>query len=156
MNEDTLKKFNASLLVEAIYRNGSTWARISGKSMLPILFNRAIIKIILCPFKEIGIGDLVVFKAQDSVICHRLFKKINSGGGLFLKTKGDTASVFDPLVTESEIIGKVITFKKGWLHLNLNNPLSRLIGLFMGAGLPLAARLSFYWKTFKNNIWATS
>lgn len=58
-----------------------------------------------CQQKEPEVGDIISYKAQDTIITHRVIEKTDGG----YITKGDSNSVADPgIVKSKQIFGTVI------------------------------------------------
>lgn len=81
-----------------------------GMSMYPTLQDGKKYEVVL----DIGIvdvGDIIVFKYNDLVICHRVVKVLKSRRGhFFFKTQGDNCPIPDPFaVTPEMVVGKIET-----------------------------------------------
>lgn len=87
----------------------------SGNSMLPIIEDNSLIKVVFPG--QIGEGDIVLFydKRSDSIVAHRIIKIIN---GFFI-TCGDNFFIPDLEVTREQMIGKVIESEKYNIVTNL-------------------------------------
>jgi signal peptidase I len=99
---------------------------IKGNCMAPFIAsgNKGIIKRVST--EEVSFGDIIAFKKQGKVFVHRVvgLKRLNKKK-IFL-TKGDLNPLFDSLVEETNLIGKVIEVngrKKMFLH----SPLKEII-----------------------------
>lgn len=56
--------------------------------------------------RKLNVGDILVFYREDRIICHRIFKKQESGGFVFYQTKGDNNNDPDNYLIElHEVIG---------------------------------------------------
>ena len=56
--------------------------------------------------RDLNIGDILVFKREDKIIVHRIYKKYDSGKEVFFETKGDHNDNPDGyLIEENDIIG---------------------------------------------------
>lgn len=56
-------------------------------------------------------GDVVLFKASNTFIAHRIIRKV--GGGQFYITKGDNCATADAPVVRKDILGHVVGIKDG-------------------------------------------
>ncbi|MDP2157041.1 MAG: signal peptidase I [Nitrospirota bacterium] len=82
-----------------------------GFSMFPLIRtgDRIIIKSVRSP----ALGDVIVFKKNDELVCHRLRRIFVENGTTFLQTKGDNQFKPDEPITSSEILGKVVEIDRG-------------------------------------------
>lgn len=118
--------------------------------MFPMLRHDSLARVALCPWQDLHTGDIAVFKGEEGFICHRFFGKVRSNGSAFLKTKPDITYNFDPLINIDRFIGKVVSFKRGIFTMQVNNVVSRIIGLSLGCFLPLPALAYFHFKSLMN------
>ncbi len=60
-------------------------------------------------------GDVLVFRQQDrSLVAHRVLRIHHSGqAGPIFFTKGDNTPNFDPPLNASQIVGRVLSVKRG-------------------------------------------
>ena len=131
---------------ELLDSNSKIKLKVGGYSMYPVLKNGDIITINKCKINELKTGEIVVFKTRDKWIAHRLLK-IRNGNELMLITKGDTCKHKDPVFTEEDFAGKVISFSRKSKEVNLNNSFRKFVGIFI-------ARLSLVLTPlFILNLW---
>ena len=56
--------------------------------------------------RKLEIGNILVFRRENKIIVHRIYRKIKSGNYVFFETKGDNNKNSDGyLIEENEIIG---------------------------------------------------
>lgn len=83
-----------------------------GDSMLPTLVEGKIYKVE--PVAEGGVypNDIIVFKKNGRLICHRVKRIIQTRNGqFFIETKGDNCPMPDPFtVTFNTIVGKILEY----------------------------------------------
>jgi signal peptidase I len=99
---------NLSLgISEELLRNGVN-VRIAtrGSSMFPLI--RTGDRITISPDTDMKIGDLVVFRRNGAMVCHRLVKIFEKEGTTHYQTRGDTVWGLDDPVLRHELLGKVI------------------------------------------------
>ena len=60
-----------------------------------------------------ALGDVIVFKRNDELLCHRLRRIYMKNGVTFLQTKGDNQFKLDEPISQSDILGKVIEINRG-------------------------------------------
>ena len=94
-----------------------------GSSMFPLIRTRD--KITISPEKNPDIGDIIVFKRNDQMVCHRLVKVFERDGARYFQTRGDTHFSLDEPVLAAQILGKVTRIERG------NVSLMRRILLFV-------------------------
>ncbi|MDD5730493.1 MAG: hypothetical protein PHN57_05145 [Candidatus Omnitrophica bacterium] len=143
---------NSVLLEEAVSKNSCVWARVRGKSMLPVFGGYAVVCITESSFKDICVGDIAVYKKEEGLICHRVLSKLRLNGKLFLRTKADTGFHFDPLVEPQEVIGKIAALKIRNFKFKIDNLLSRVAGLFLAFFFPFIARSKFIFESLLRKI----
>lgn len=59
------------------------------------------------PAKDLKIGDLLLYKAGNQIVCHRLIRKDNPGGNYVLYTRGDLSLSAPEKITEEMLLGRV-------------------------------------------------
>ncbi len=146
MDSETIEVLSASLLEEILRKNTSVWAGVYGKSMCPAFGAGSKARVARCGAQDIHIGDIAVYKNENTVVCHRFYGKEIIKGRLFLKTKGDTVSSFDLLVSPEQLIGKVVAFKVRDFLMPVNNIPCRFAGFMIGFILPLIVKLHSLFK----------
>ncbi|GEM_PF-1436784 len=121
----------AVLLKESLQKGNTISVKISGKSMEPFIPEGSSLTVKAVHIDTVKSGDIILFINKDMVIAHRLFKKIKKDGSVFLKVKADASAIFDSLVHPDNLIGKVVSIRKGERHLYLDNPVMSLFGFFV-------------------------
>jgi hypothetical protein len=81
-----------------------------GPSMFPIICSGD--KITIRPEKSPSIGDIIVFKRGDAMVCHRLVKTFGKDGIRYYQTGGETLFGLDEPVTADQILGKVVRIER--------------------------------------------
>jgi hypothetical protein len=96
---------------------GGTDVRIitRGLSMFPLIYTGD--RITVSPEKSPSIGDLMVFKRNGQMVCHRLVRVFEKDGMKYYRTRGDSFFNFDEPVTLDQILGKVIRIERENLSL---------------------------------------
>jgi signal peptidase I len=98
-----------SLVAEVLRRFGEVRLRVTGASMLPSLWPEDVVLIHRIPFREIAPGDVVLFLAQDRFFIHRVLAKSEKQ----LMTRGDALAAPDPPVGSDELLGRVVSIRRG-------------------------------------------
>lgn len=152
MTEVTNLNNLSELLKDSLAKYGYVWVKLIGKSMLPFLSSGTLIVVRKADTKDIFIGDIVLFKKDDIIIAHRVFKKINLDGRFFLKAKSDISFFSEPLISCEELIGKVAAFKRFGREINIDNFIFRFLGLGAGLLFPFVARAHFALRSATNYV----
>ena len=84
-----------------------------GTSMFPLISTGD--RIIVSPVKEYAVGDIVVFRRNDALVCHRLVRFFERDGTRCGQTRGDSFLNPDEPVPVERILGKVIMIERGGL-----------------------------------------
>lgn len=81
-----------------------------GNSMLPTLEDGKLYEIELVRENLIEVGDIIVYRWNQVVICHRVVRVLlTKNQSIFFETKGDNCNMPDPYVVTGEmVIGKVL------------------------------------------------
>lgn len=85
----------------------SIFIEVSGFSMRPFLKTGERLVVKKVPVKDLRRGDIILYKADNQLVCHRLVKKIVSESGYLLYTRGDASPKIGEPITESALVGKV-------------------------------------------------
>lgn len=96
---------------EALLNDGFT-VRIStrGPSMFPLIMTGD--KITISQGEYLGIGNLILFKRNNQMVCHRLVRVFEKQGIKYYQTRGDSFLNFDEPVTSDQILGRVIKIER--------------------------------------------
>lgn len=99
-------------LSEHLLRDGMS-VRIStrGPSMFPLIGTGDLITV--RPHGDVTVGDIILFRKGDEIICHRLVKVFEKDGRTYIQTRGDSYSVPDEPVSAEQVLGKVIRIERG-------------------------------------------
>lgn len=110
--------------------NGLFLLRTSGFSMWPFLKGgeRVIIKKI--PIEILSIGDIILYRRKDLIICHRLIKKNKNKQNWMLYARGDNSLGFE-FITEQMFLGRVIGILRNNRFINLNTTAQRFLSRFI-------------------------
>jgi signal peptidase I len=80
---------------------------------------------------DIRRGDVVVFRTGRELITHRVISVQDDETSLAYITKGDNVLWADPAVPATEIIGRVLSVKRGGRQLNLRSRTWRALSWFL-------------------------
>ena len=84
----------------------------SGISMRPFFDTGSLITVVRIEPENIKIGDIILFKADQYLVTHRVIKKIKESGENYFIEKGDNNSLMTS-VSFKDYIGKVVFVKRG-------------------------------------------
>ncbi len=70
-------------------------------------------RITITPEKKINIGDIIVFKRDNQMVCHRLVRVFEKGGFKYCQTRGDAYFRLDEPVAFDQILGRVTMVERG-------------------------------------------
>jgi len=79
-----------------------------GFSMWPFLKGEEKLIVRKTPVSDLKLGDLVLYKIDNQLVCHRLVKKTRTNDGYHIYSRGDTSFGPAELVNEQMFLGKVI------------------------------------------------
>jgi signal peptidase I len=97
-----------ALLADALGRFGSVRLRVTGTSMRPAIAPGDLVRIERCAPDAVQTGDVVAFVASGRVFVHRLLEIQRTPRGSFFVTRGDSNPDPDPIVHESQLLGRVV------------------------------------------------
>lgn len=103
-------------LPEKLLENGiSLRIRVTGASMFPIV--RTGDKITIRHEKSPAVGDIIVFRREDRMVCHRLVRTFEKDGIKHYQTRGDAFYSPDEPIVGEQILGKVIRIDREHISL---------------------------------------
>jgi len=82
----------------------------SGQSMFPLIKTGE--RIIISAKRTYAIGDIVVYKRGNAMVCHRIVKIFESCSVRYYQTRGDSFLRLDEPMTVDEILGKVTRIER--------------------------------------------
>lgn len=83
---------------------------VKGSSMFPVL--RTGDSVIVTSPDNLRKGDIILFRKDENIVCHRIMKIINIGEQVFYITRGDSLFYEDRPVSSEDIIGKVMVIER--------------------------------------------
>ena len=103
-----LNKNFLPLVGEILAHGNSLRFKASGRSMLPVIKSGDIVEV--GPLtNEIIIGDILLYRnSRSEAVVHRMIGRVRGENQVFFLVKGDSSSETDELVSEAQILGKVI------------------------------------------------
>lgn len=105
-------------------------------------FLRAGEKVIIkrTPVGNLRTGDIILYRANNQLVCHRLVKKVKEGARYRLYARADCSVSGPETVTEEMFLGQVISVLKNGGIINLKQLKWRLINRLIALAAPLLCR----------------
>lgn len=100
---------------------------ITGRSMLPLIRDGDYV-LVAHGCTGVRRGDVVVFRHRSKLFAHRVLAACEGIAGATFVTKGDNVPHFDPPIGNREIIGRVISIRRGRWHMPLDTGAWRIVG----------------------------
>ena len=98
---------------EVVRTFGGVRLRVFGTSMVPSILPGDLISIQRADLSEISIGEIVLYTREGRLFAHRVMARAGSHDDPRLVTRGDRLSHNDPLVSPSELLGRVTSIQCG-------------------------------------------
>ncbi len=108
----------------------------SGFSMWPFIRQGDKLVIKKVPVDDLRPGDIILYRANNQLVCHRLVKKNRD----FLYTRGDNSMSSPEVITQEIFIGKVVGIIRNNRMISLTGWRNRLINSFIVIIVPLIIR----------------
>lgn len=108
------------LATEVLRGFGELRFRARGGSMLPEIFPGDVLLVRCEPIGGIRRGHIVLSSRAGRFCAHRVVRIENCGGPVRLITRGNTLTVEDPAVSESEYLGRVTGLARGRTQIELS------------------------------------
>lgn len=119
-----LNASQCNLVREAVRKFGRIRLRVTGASMLPAMRPGDLITLESAEVEEISHGEIVVFVRSGRLVCHRVTATAGKAREPLLATRGDRARRDDPLVSGSELLGRVTQIERGNRRVRLRTRLT--------------------------------
>ncbi len=145
-----------SSMLKQFVREKKLPIKISGESMQPLI--RSGEKVIIVSANALKPGDIICAKGSCGIMVHRIIRRLKNQRFL---VKGDNNFIGDPILSNKDVIGKVIAIRSGKIRINTMpwRFANRMIALF--SYLQLAVYAGFmaksssgdkFSKQFKNAV----
>jgi signal peptidase I len=126
------------LWTELCVTKGACWLPVLTDSMAPLIRPGDRVKVSRVAPGEVRFGDIVVFKRNNDLIVHRVFKRRHTPEGVYFSEKGDAGCVYG-LVNGENIIGRVTGLKKGTRTFDFEPSPGRMANLIISAWCKITA-----------------
>jgi signal peptidase I len=125
---------------------------ITGCSMLPLIRegDQALVR---HGWGKVRRGDVLVFRHKGTLIAHRVLRIYQGQVEPTFMTKGDNSCQPDPLVKANEIVGLVLTVKRGGRSMSLDTPAWRIVGWLIAVSTLAWMKLYGWGRAFKHRVW---
>lgn len=100
---------------------------ITGSSMLPLIWDGDHVLVAHGP-AGVRRGDVIVFRCEGRLVAHRVLCIYGDDTGITFVTKGDNALHLDPPVNADEMVGRVLSVRRGKQSMSLDTPAWRRLG----------------------------
>jgi len=102
-----------STKVDEVVRSlGRVHLRVLGTSMAPSVLPGDLVCIQRVAFREISLGEIVLFTRDERLFLHRVVSRVAEGETPRLITRGDRLAHNDPPVTSSEFLGRATSIER--------------------------------------------
>jgi signal peptidase I len=96
---------------EIVRKFGEVRLRVFGTSMVPSILPGDMISVQRADLFEISPGEIVMYLRDDRLFVHRVVARAGTHGDPRLITRGDRLTYDDPLVSSSELLGRVTSIQ---------------------------------------------
>jgi signal peptidase I len=155
--ENVTATLACGLAEEVVRTFGEVRLRAFGTSMVPSILPGDLISVQRTAVSEISNGEIVLYSREGRMFAHRVVgcaaQPFAAQGESLLITRGDRLRYNDPPVSSSELLGRVISIKRGEQQVKtssqasgLHYPLLRLLQTSDRATY-LYLRLASLWRT---------
>jgi len=125
MDRETQLHLTLDMLKEVIERDVEVPLKTVGLSMRPSIYGGEWVVVRRAAAPEIGVGDVVIYQAGSTFIGHRVIRRRERDGRVYLAVKGDAQLAAEEIAAE-QVVARVIALKKGDRRIDLDRPGRRL------------------------------
>ncbi|HEY2460910.1 MAG TPA: signal peptidase I [Candidatus Acidoferrum sp.] len=136
---------DATRIAAALAERGRISLRVRGNSMLPWLRPGDIVVVKRAELNSVERGDVVLFRAENRTIVHRIVATHGSQESAKLFVKGDACADADGFIASRHLLGRMVRLYRGGRRIDFQSPrrmafakLIALLSLYSNAWLPLA------------------
>lgn len=87
--------------------NDIIFIEAKGFSMWPFIREGEKLIIRKASIDALKVGEIILYRAENKLVCHRLVKKIKHNGGYLIYSRGDNSLSLPELVTKERFLGRV-------------------------------------------------
>jgi hypothetical protein len=140
MDRETQLHLTLDMLKEVIDRDVEVPLKTAGLSMRPSIYGGewVVVRRVATPEAPgggpdknvgtscaLGVGDVVIYQAGSTFIAHRVIRRRERDGQVYLAVKGDAQLVAEEIAAE-QVVARVVAVKRGDRRIDLNTPRRRL------------------------------
>jgi ATP-binding cassette subfamily B protein len=125
MKPEELNNQLQDLAESLLDENHTVSFRMQGNSMYPTLQDGDLGRVEKCSPDELKIGDIVVFKAHDKLVAHRLVDIFHQNDVRMYRTKGDKNYQKDAPFTGEDLFGRITSFERKNRFKKLDSPVRK-------------------------------
>jgi hypothetical protein len=146
----------STLASELLRQRQGVRCRTAGSSMFPLIRSGSVVQVEPVALESLRRGDVILFRAGDALVAHRLVDQGRGGGAGRLATRGDA---FPRRVIEevdpSQVLGRVVAIQRGPWQIRIDAGLGRLCSTMLAALSPVL-RLGYPALRYLRNRWQTA
>jgi signal peptidase I len=140
MDRETQLHLILDMLKEVIERGVEVPLKTAGLSMQPSIYGGEWVVVRRVATREVpgggpgknvgtgcalGVGDIVIYQAGSIFIAHRVIRRRERDGQVYLAVKGDAQLVAEEIAAE-QVVARVVAVERGDRRIDLNTPRRRL------------------------------
>jgi signal peptidase len=126
---DARENSKLALAMSVLRRGGTIFLKARGTSMLPAVWPGDVLTVQGAACAEIVPGDIVLALGMDRIFVHRLVGRNEDSPGPWWVTKGDAMPHADPPEASSDLLGRVVSIRRGSRDLLPRRQVSRVHSL---------------------------
>ena len=112
----------------------------TGFSMWPFLRGGEKLLIKRTPLKHLKVGDIIIYRANNQLVCHRLIGKAKEKDKYLLYVRADSSVCSPEPVTEEMFLGQAVSIIQNGKIISLNGRKRQLINQLIVLVAPLVSR----------------
>jgi hypothetical protein len=125
MDRETQLHLALDMLKEVIERDVEVPLKTVGLSMQPSIYGGEWVVVRRAAAPEVRVGDVVIYQAGNAFIAHRIIRRREREGRVYLAVKGDAQLAAEEIAAE-QVVARVVAVKRGDRRIDLNHPRRRL------------------------------
>lgn len=136
--------------------NDLIYINTSGYSMWPFLKQGEKLMVKKIPVENLKRGDLVLYRAGDRLVCHRLMKKAENKEEVLFYVRGDNSLSPPECIAKDRYVGKAVAVVKNDKIFSLETKMRGHIGGIIVAVAPLVSAGNSMFRPYYQglrNIW---
>jgi hypothetical protein len=127
VDKETRLHLALDMLKEVIDRDVEIPLKTFGLSMRPSIRGGEWIVVRRAGTEEMNVGDVVIYQVGNTFVAHRVIRKRDQDGCLYLTVKGDAHLAAEGEIAAGEVVARVVALRKADKRIDLNHPRWRLV-----------------------------